>query len=817
MLVFGSGCGRRDILPVPSVVLTLPRPLRTSLETPLLGENKITAETTSGSPKPDRATAKASARIHLWISSEVPILTFNFHRKSSGSRCIASDPSHHRAHCLMLSLFDLEPKTTTTLSSRLSQFRTSFNSSSSKTSLTLYVINELRKIKVVDQHNRELVIDLLQTIVEIVTYGDRQDPFIFECFMEYQVLAEFVRILKISGNSKIEAPLLQYLSIMIQNMGSEHAICKMQVPLILMDVVTSFPLYTEILKFAQHGEKMIQTAVHALTLNIFNVSDDMVYQFVTSPPASQYFSDLVYSLREKCLRLDVLVQATDETCTKQRRKEILLESDEIVDDLYYFKDILSVGEPRLSKVVTQDLLNLLVFPILILLLQLRQSNGFYVSAVTTLYIVSYLLVVVGGKNIVNAVAGVILYPYMTPRRDAAKEEITNSSSDTHFFLNLLRDMEIMEIVGSESQKDENINGNHICGNDDVRLERNGILMYVFSDNHSLLLASLLLLLILAESKDLDYTSDSMIGLSDIQDPMNYGTSASLGVNDNVFVRVMPQTSYQQSCERLQKELDGCWFDCILDTMKDEWENCETALKEPLKSKSPSFALELAVCKQSTDGNTNSSDTAWEIMVDVVKVFILHLQLKALISKGELLEKPLLDSADSGTSNSLDIASASFGSEVYLGSGIPCRIAFSNAGIRDIYMIPAARGLSGKVILAEKHPFRSQRGVVIAIAPLAGLRPTIDEDHPTWLHLWIREFDPRSKARKSRGCNSHVSNSAVDGRWTLGFPSAKGCEIARLLILEETYKQRSFIKSLLAPLLQKNDPGNLCNEQAGRKL
>lgn len=345
---------------------------------------------------------------------------------------------------------------------------------------------------------------------------------------------------------------------------------------------------------------------------------------------------------------------------------------------------------------------------------------------------------------------------------------------------------------------------------------------------------------------------------------NYGTSASLGVNDNVFVRVMPQvfyallkvlasqpplcaliqwhtgwfmrkllnfqvmalgeqhlhlfnTSYQQSCERLQKELDGCWFDCILDTMKDEWENCETALKEPLKSKSPSFALELAVCKQSTDGNTNSSDTAWEIMVDVVKVFILHLQLNELISKGELLEKPLLDSADSGTSNSLDIASASFGSEVYLGSGIPCRIAFSNAGIRDIYMIPAARGLSGKVILAEKHPFRSQRGVVIAIAPLAGLRPTIDEDHPTWLHLWIREFDPRSKARKSRGCNLHVSNSAVDGRWTLGFPSAKGCEIARLLILEETYKQRSFIKSLLVPLLQKNDPGNLCNEQAGRKL
>lgn len=41
------------------------------------------------------------------------------------------------------------------------------------------------------------------------------------------MLADFVHILKISQDSKIEAPLLQYLSIMIQNMDSEHSICKM--------------------------------------------------------------------------------------------------------------------------------------------------------------------------------------------------------------------------------------------------------------------------------------------------------------------------------------------------------------------------------------------------------------------------------------------------------------------------------------------------------------------------------------------------------------------------------------------------------------
>ncbi|KAF4399317.1 hypothetical protein G4B88_022400 [Cannabis sativa] len=84
----------------------------------------------------------------------------------------------------------------------------------------IYVVNELREIKVVDEHNKESVVDLLQSVVEIVTYGDKQDPMIFEYFMECQVLAEFLRVLKISRDSRIEIPLLQYLSIMIQNMDN---------------------------------------------------------------------------------------------------------------------------------------------------------------------------------------------------------------------------------------------------------------------------------------------------------------------------------------------------------------------------------------------------------------------------------------------------------------------------------------------------------------------------------------------------------------------------------------------------------------------
>lgn len=76
--------------------------------------------------------------------------------------------------------------------------------------------------------------------------------------------------------------------------------------------------------------------------------------------------------------------------TNQKRKELLLETDKIIDDLYYFKDMLSVGESRLSRAVTENLLRILIFPILLPLLQLGQSNV-RCSSSYLLHLYSYLL------------------------------------------------------------------------------------------------------------------------------------------------------------------------------------------------------------------------------------------------------------------------------------------------------------------------------------------------------------------------------------------------------------------------------------------
>ncbi|EXC01921.1 hypothetical protein L484_018833 [Morus notabilis] len=473
--------------------------------------------------------------------------------------------------------------------------------------------------------------------------------------MENQVLAEFVRLLKISNNSRIEATLLQYLSIMIQNLDSEHAIyyCfsndyinniiihqfdfdrgdlaqyyvsflravsnKLNSDTICLlvkvhgDAVVSFPLFTEALKFASHEEKMIQTAIRSLALGKYYVSfgyavcDDMVHQYITTPPVSKYFSDMVLRVRHQCFNLDVLVHASQGTCTHEKRKQLLFQVDKIINDLYYFKDILDVGNSRLSGLVTENLLSLLVFPVLHPLLTSRQSN-----------ILNALLKVLASKAPIS-----VLIKW-----------------HTGWFLQKLL------IVG----------GNML-------------------DDHNLELFSI---------------------------------------------------AYEQSRQQLEKELDGCWFDSIPDTLRNEWMSCKTA------------------------------------------------------------------------------------------SGVPCRIAFSNAGFRNVYAIPVATVISGRLLLVKKHPFRSQRGVVLTMAPLAGLSPKIDEVHPIWLHLRIREFDPKFVSNKKKGYHSNMPSHVADGKWTLGFQDAKACEAARLLILEEIRKQRSNVESLLSPLLHNDILEDVPNGPDGLK-
>ncbi|KMT03645.1 hypothetical protein BVRB_8g189840 [Beta vulgaris subsp. vulgaris] len=312
-----------------------------------------------------------------------------------------------------------------------------------------YLTDQLQKIQIVNEVNKDFVIEALRSIAELVTYGDQHDSTFFDFFMEKQVLGEFVRILKISRTITVSLQLLQTMSIMIQNLKNEHAIYylfsnehinylisysfdfrndellsyyisflrtisghlnKSTTSLLVKtqnDEVASFPLYVEAIRFAFHEDSMIRIAIRALTLNVYHVGDESVNRYVTSGTLGNHFTDLVIFFKKQCLTFnDLVVQASSET-SKDLSSSIIAAVDEIEDNLYYFSDVISAGIPDVDKLITDGLLRVLIVPVLLPSL-IEADLG--VGAVTSLYLLCCILRIVKIKDLANTIVAAFFFP-----------------------------------------------------------------------------------------------------------------------------------------------------------------------------------------------------------------------------------------------------------------------------------------------------------------------------------------------------------------------------------------------------------------------
>ncbi|XP_021815970.1 uncharacterized protein LOC110758419 [Prunus avium] len=318
-----------------------------------------------------------------------------------------------------------------------------------------YLTDQLVKVQIVNEVNKDFVIEALRSIAELITYGDQHDSTFFEFFMEKQVMGEFVRILKVSRTVSVSLQLLQTISIMIQNLKNEHAIYYMfsnehmnylitysfdfqneellsyyisflraisgkldrnTVSLLVKthnDEVVSFPLYVEAIHFAFHEESMVRTAIRALTLNVYHVGDESVNRYVTSAPHADYFSNLVTFFRKQCINLNALVSDTMKNLGAESAETTTLISaavDEIEDSLYYFSDVISAGIPDVGKLITDNILRLLIFPLLLPSLTRKAVEGVQIGAATSLYLVCCILRIVKIKDLANTIAAALFCP-----------------------------------------------------------------------------------------------------------------------------------------------------------------------------------------------------------------------------------------------------------------------------------------------------------------------------------------------------------------------------------------------------------------------
>ncbi|XP_045787667.1 protein TRANSPARENT TESTA 9-like isoform X6 [Trifolium pratense] len=315
-----------------------------------------------------------------------------------------------------------------------------------------YLADQLTKVQIVNDVNKDFVIEALRSIAELITYGDQHDPSFFEFFMEKQVVGDFVRILKLSRTISIPLQLLQTVSIMIQNLQSEHAIYYMfsnehmnylitysfdfrndellsyyisflraiggklnknTISLLVKtrnDEVVSFPLYVEAIRFAFHEENMIRAAVRAVTLNVYHVGDDSVNRYITSAPHTDYFSNLVSFFKKQCMDLNRLISETLKNPGPDSNSTITAAVDEIEDNLYYFSDVISAGIPDVERLITDSILTLLIFPVLLPSLRTVAVNDMQSDVVTSLYLLCCILRIVKIKDLANTIVAALYYP-----------------------------------------------------------------------------------------------------------------------------------------------------------------------------------------------------------------------------------------------------------------------------------------------------------------------------------------------------------------------------------------------------------------------
>ncbi|KAG6529824.1 hypothetical protein ZIOFF_012038 [Zingiber officinale] len=356
---------------------------------------------------------------------------------------------------------------------------------------------------------KDSVIEVLRSLAELVTYGDQHDPSIFEFFMEKQILGEFARILRISKMAKVAIQLLQTISIMIQNLESEPSIYyifsnelisylitysfdfqndellsyyisfiraisgklnRSAISLLVKiknEEIVSFPLYVEAIRFAFHDENMIRIAVHALTLNVYHV------------------------------------QASRKLDASDSSSSILNAVDDIEDDLYYFSDVISSGVPDLGRLLTDNILQLLVFPFLLPSLR-KQNSGTRIRIATSLHLLCSILHIFKTKDLATTIAAAFFCPI---EAFVTVSEATINGSDTDQYvpqdsreLGACHWAAQVDIENSESPPNSSQSSSAIENSGSYFTLRELLLSYIIHGDELQVLGSLCLLATLLQTK-----------------------------------------------------------------------------------------------------------------------------------------------------------------------------------------------------------------------------------------------------------------------------------------------------------------------------
>ncbi|XP_045930512.1 protein CLEC16A isoform X2 [Micropterus dolomieu] len=331
-----------------------------------------------------------------------------------------------------------------------------------------YMYHVLTKNTTVTDHNRNLLVETIRSITEILIWGDQNDSSVFDFFLEKNMFAFFLNILRQKSGRYVCVQLLQTLNILFENISHETSLYYLlsnnhvnsiivhkfdfsdeeimayyisflktlslklnnhTVHFFYNEHTNDFALYTEAIKFFNHPESMVRIAVRTITLNVYKVDNQHMLHYIRDKTAVPYFSNLVWFIGSHVIELDKCVQTDEEHKNRGKLSDLVAEH---LDHLHYLNDILIINCEFLNDVLTDHLLNRLFLPLYVYSLVIPEtSEERKINPQVSLYLLSQVFLIIHYQPMVNALAEVILngdLSVFTPQTDIHSTQKTMASA-----------------------------------------------------------------------------------------------------------------------------------------------------------------------------------------------------------------------------------------------------------------------------------------------------------------------------------------------------------------------------------------------------
>lgn len=326
-----------------------------------------------------------------------------------------------------------------------------------------YLYHVLTKNTTVTEQNRNLLVETIRSITEILIWGDQNDSSVFDFFLEKNMFVFFLNILRQRSGRYVCVQLLQTLNILFENISHETSLYYLlsnnyvnsiivhkfdfsdeeimayyisflktlslklnnhTVHFFYNEHTNDFALYTEAIKFFNHPESMVRIAVRTITLNVYKVDNQAMLHYIRDKTAVPYFSNLVWFIGSHVIELDNCVQTDEEHRNRGKLSDLVAEH---LDHLHYLNDILIINCEFLNDVLTDHLLNRLFLPLYVYSLENQDKGGERpkISLPVSLYLLSQVFLIIHHAPLVNSLAEVILNgdlseTYAKPEQDVQR-------------------------------------------------------------------------------------------------------------------------------------------------------------------------------------------------------------------------------------------------------------------------------------------------------------------------------------------------------------------------------------------------------------